>query len=57
MALDCEATASWLGSTICSAGDAAAPNLNCLESGERRQAPADHLRRSRDLLGLSPSTT
>src|SRR5262249_49110103 len=43
MALDCEATASWLGSTICSAADAAAPNLNCLESGERRQAPADRL--------------
>jgi hypothetical protein len=30
MALDCEATASWLGSTICSVDDAAAPNLKSL---------------------------
>jgi hypothetical protein len=36
MGLDCEATASWLGSTTSSAGDAAAPNLNAADDRARR---------------------
>jgi hypothetical protein len=40
MALDCGATASWLGSTTCSADEGAAPKLN-VSNCARRQAIED----------------